>query len=145
MVGYPRSVMYAGDVTPDKAYEALATDPDAVLVDVRTHPELVYVGIPDLSGIGKRVVVVEWTTYSQREQNDTFVNQLGEAGVDPSNPVYFICRSGWRSRGAAIVATAAGYTKAYNVGTGFEGSVDEHGHRGTANGWKASGLPWRQG
>ncbi len=137
--------MYAGDVTPDSAYEALATDPDAVLVDVRTQTELVYVGLPDLSGIGKRVVVVEWTTYPHGRRDDTFVDQLGEAGLDPSHPVYFLCRSGSRSRGAAIVATAAGYTQAYNVGSGFEGSVDEHGHRGNANGWKAAGLPWRQG
>lgn len=137
--------MYAGDVTPHAAYEALTADPDAVLIDVRTRPELVYVGIPDLSGIGKRVVVVEWTTYPHGQLNNSFVDQLEEAGIDPSQPLYFLCRSGSRSRGAAILATSAGYTRAYNVGTGFEGSLDEHGHRGTANGWKASGLPWRQG
>lgn len=137
--------MYAGDVTPDTAYQALATDPNAVLVDVRTQPELVYVGIPDLSSIGKRVVVVEWTTYPHGQQDNAFVDQLAEAGVEPLHPVFFLCRSGSRSRGAAMVATAAGYTQAYNVGTGFEGSVHEHGQSGDANGWKAAGLPWRQG
>ncbi|MEM7686023.1 MAG: rhodanese-like domain-containing protein, partial [Pseudomonadota bacterium] len=31
-----------------------------------------------------------------------------------------------------------------NVAEGFEGDLDADGHRGTINGWKAHGLPWRQ-
>jgi rhodanese-related sulfurtransferase len=137
--------MYAGDVTPQDAYRALMSDPDAVLVDVRTHPELVYVGFPDLAEIGKRLVAVEWQTYPAGTQNAAFVQQLADAGIDTSKPVYFLCRSGARSRSAAMVATAAGYEHAYNIGSGFEGVVDQHGHRGSSNGWKAAGLPWRQG
>jgi len=30
------------------------------------------------------------------------------------------------------------------VAGGFEGDLDGDGHRGSQNGWKASGLPWRQ-
>jgi hypothetical protein len=30
------------------------------------------------------------------------------------------------------------------VADGFEGPVDGAGHRGSAAGWKASGLAWRQ-
>lgn len=137
--------MYAGDVTPQEAFDALRSDPDAVLVDVRTHPELVYVGTPDLSAIGKRLVVVEWQTQPPGALNDQFVEHLKSAGVEDSVPVYFLCRSGARSRAAAMLATAAGYEEAYNVGAGFEGVVDAEGHRGTTNGWKASNLPWRQG
>jgi rhodanese-related sulfurtransferase len=137
--------MYAGDVTPQEAYQALIDDQDAVLVDVRTHPELVYVGFPDLAGIGKRLVAVEWQSYPQGQQNPNFVDELRRAGVEESNTVYFLCRSGARSRAAAMLATAAGYENAFNIGAGFEGGVDERGHRGTRNGWKASGLPWRQG
>jgi len=40
--------------------------------------------------------------------------------------------------------TTAGYSQAFNVGDGFEGDVDEQGHRGNRNGWKAANLPWRQ-
>lgn len=137
--------MYAGDVSPEDAYAALVDDPDAVLVDVRTHPELVYVGFPDLAGIGKRLVAVEWQSYPQGTQNPSFVEDLRRAGVGEDQSVYFLCRSGARSRAAAMLATAAGFTNAYNIGPGFEGVVDERGHRGTRNGWKASGLPWRQG
>ena len=38
----------------------------------------------------------------------------------------------------------AGYPHVYNVADGFEGPVDPDGHRGSAAGWKAEGLPWRQ-
>ena len=137
--------MYAGDITPQETYAALRSDPDAVLVDVRTHPELVYVGFPDLAGIGKKLIAIEWQSYPQGQQNPNFVDDLRNAGVDESKSVYFLCRSGARSRAAAMIATAAGYERAYNVGAGFEGVVDGQGHRGNQSGWKASGLPWRQG
>jgi rhodanese-related sulfurtransferase len=66
-------------------------------------------------------------------------------GADKAVPVLLLCRSGARSRAAAIALTQAGYTNAFNVANGFEGDPDKQGHRGTINGWKASGLPWRQG
>ncbi|MGZ4527583.1 MAG: rhodanese-like domain-containing protein, partial [Mycobacterium sp.] len=59
-------------------------------------------------------------------------------------PVIFLCRSGQRSIGAAEAATAVGIAPAYNVLDGFEGHLDAHGHRGET-GWRAIGLPWRQG
>ena len=55
-----------------------------------------------------------------------------------------LCRSGQRSRAAATALTAAGFTSAYNIADGFEGSRDEAGHRGTSSGWKALDLPWLQ-
>ena len=119
--------MYAGDVTPQEAFDALRTNPDAVLVDVRTQPELVFVGTPDLSGVGKRLVVVEWQTQPPGASNHQFVDHLKAAGVEDSMPVYFLCRSGARSRAAAMLATAAGYEEAYNVDAGFEGTVDAGG------------------
>jgi rhodanese-related sulfurtransferase len=55
-----------------------------------------------------------------------------------------LCRSGARSRAAAIALTGAGFAQAFNIGDGFEGDVDPQGHRGNRNGWKAANLPWRQ-
>jgi rhodanese-related sulfurtransferase len=57
----------------------------------------------------------------------------------------FLCRSGVRSRDAAIAMTAAGFKACYNVASGFEGDKDAAGHRGTVSGWKVDGLPWMQG
>ena len=57
----------------------------------------------------------------------------------------FLCRSGARSSAAASAATADGFTRAHNIVGGFEGDLDcGERHRGTAGGWKASGLPWVQ-
>lgn len=132
---------YTGDVTPRQAYDALREDKDAVLVDVRTQAEWTYVGVPDLTPIGKRVVCVQWQDFPAGHQNSQFVQQV-EQEVPADAPVYLLCRSGARSIGAAEALSAQGFT-AYNVLDGFEGNLDEHGHRSLA-GWKVEGLPWRQ-
>ena len=135
---------YAGDVTPADAYEALVDNPDAVLVDVRTQPELVYVGTADLTHLGKRVIAIEWQQFPSGAQNPNFVDELRAHGVGEDQPVYFLCRSGARSRFAAVTATTAGFAEAYNVADGFEGPPNPQGRRGEVAGWKASDLPWRQ-
>ena len=134
---------YAGDVSPRETFEAVSTDPDAILVDVRTPAEWQFVGVADLGAVGKQVVGVTWPGPGQGTPAD-FVERLEAAGLDPAVPTYFICRSGQRSRSAAIAATAAGWATAYNVAEGFEGGVDGAGHRATIGGWKVAGLPWRQ-
>ena len=134
---------YAGDLPPRQAWDLLASDPDAVLVDVRTSAEWQWVGGADLSELGKRTLGVEWMM-SSGEPNPRFLEQLGEAGVAPEAPVLFLCRSGHRSAAAASLATASGYVAAYNVAEGFEGDPDGDGHRGNVNGWKVAGLAWRQ-
>jgi len=135
---------YAGDVTPQDAYAALQSDERAVLVDVRTRAEWQFVGVPDLSSLGRPVVTIEWTTYPEGARNAGFVEQLQFAGVQKGTPVYFLCRSGVRSVAAAQEATAGGLGPAFNVLDGFEGPHDEQGHRSVA-GWKVAGLPWTQG
>lgn len=136
---------YAGDLTPQQAWELLTSTDDAVLVDVRTTAEWAYVGVPDASGIGKEVGFIEWVSFPDGAPNPTFVEQLHELGLGSGDqrPVVFLCRSGQRSIGAAKAATDAGLGPAYNVLDGFEGGLDSDGHRG-ASGWRAVGLPWRQ-
>jgi len=135
---------YAGDVTPEQAWSALRDDPAAVLVDVRTTAEWSYVGLPDLTGVGKDVVLVEWQTYPDGAVNERFTAQLEAVGVGRDAPVYFLCRSGVRSVSAAEAASRAGWMRAHNVLDGFEGPHDGHRHR-TVAGWKVAGLPWVQG
>lgn len=133
---------YAGDITPQESWKLLAENPESLLVDVRTAAEWNWVGVPDLSSLGRQVVFIEWNTAGGRNQN--FVADLIAAGVTPGErPVIFLCRSGNRSIPAAQAATAAGIAPAYNMLEGFEGQLDEHGHRGAA-GWRAEGLPWKQ-
>lgn len=135
---------YAGDLTPEEAFGLLASRPDAILVDVRTRAEWSYVGVPDLSGVGRELVLSEWVTFPDGTRNPRFLDEVSAAAADKSAPVVFLCRSGVRSVAAAKAATAAGFGAAYNVTEGFEGPSDEAGHRGTAAGWKVRGLPWTQ-
>jgi rhodanese-related sulfurtransferase len=136
---------YAGDLSPSQAWNILKEHPAAVLVDVRTPAEWNYVGIPDLSGLGKQPMFVPWVSFPTMEVNPNFAEQLENAGLDRDAPLLFICRSGARSRSAAIAMTARGFRRCYNVGSGFEGDADRSRHRGTVSGWKVEGLPWVQG
>ena len=135
---------YAGDLTPDEAYQLLESQPEAILVDVRTKAEWSYVGVPDLSDVGRSVVLSEWVTFPDGARNPQFLDDLTAAAKSKTAPVVFLCRSGVRSVAAAQAATESGFTAAYNITEGFEGPSDQSGHRGTAAGWKVRGLPWRQ-
>lgn len=132
------------NVSPAAAWEALLEDPDSVLCDVRTEPEWVFVGLPDLGQAGKEPVLIPWQVYPTMQQNPDFLARLAEAGVTPDRPVFFMCRTGGRSAAAAMAAAAAGYAQVFNVADGFEGPLSAEGQRGTVAGWKAEGLPWRQ-
>ena len=118
----------------------LRDNPAASLVDVRTDAEWRFVGLPDLTGVGREPVCISWVDTNGTVNHD-FAAQL--AARVPAGPVLFLCRSGNRSIAAAQLATAAGVTPAYNVLDGFEGNLDAAGHRGVT-GWKAVGLPWTQ-
>lgn len=135
---------YAGNVMPATAWTILSENKNAVLVDVRTRAEWNYVGLPELASIGKRPVLLEWQVFPSMQQNPEFVPVLGNAVTDKDTPLLFLCRSGARSAAAAKAMTAAGFSTCFNVADGFEGPLDAEGQRGSAAGWKATGLPWRQ-
>jgi rhodanese-related sulfurtransferase len=127
---------YAGALLPAEAHELMKAG--AKLVDVRTQPELLYVGkVPGAAAI-------EWQTYPGNKPNPEFLGQL--AAVAPKEqPVMFLCRSGARSHAAAQAAMQAGWKETYNILEGFEGDKDAQEHRNTVGGWRKAGLPWTQG
>lgn len=132
-----------------EVWERLKSEPDAVLVDVRTQAEWTFVGLPDLTALGKRPLLVEWQSFPGGQANPSFAQQLeaelAAMAAGPDTSIFFICRSGSRSLSAAQAMAAAGYCGCQNVADGFEGPCDEARHRGSAGGWKANGLPWSQG
>lgn len=142
------SADYAGDIDVQQAWDMLAADPKAQLIDVRTAAEWTYVGLPDLSPLGREVHAIEWQSFPSGEINPDFTRVTAEqmklAGADSDTPLLFLCRSGARSKAAAVAMTRAGFSRAYNIAGGFEGNLDGQRHRGNVNGWKASGLPWQQ-
>ncbi|WP_428489052.1 rhodanese-like domain-containing protein [Rhodopila sp.] len=132
------------NVAPTQTWEALQSDDDAQLVDVRTDVEWNFVGVPELTASGKQAILIPWQMYPTMQRNDSFEDNLKQAGLTPDHKIYFICRTGGRSMAAAQAAQAAGFAHAFNVADGFEGPPDALGHRGANAGWKAEGLPWRQ-
>lgn len=126
---------YAGALLPSEAHELAQAG--AKIVDVRTKPELVYVGrIPGS-------LAVEWQTYPGNMPNPEFIGELAaSAGKDQT--LMFICRSGARSHGAAEAAARAGWKESYNILEGFEGDKDSDQHRNSVGGWRKAGLPWTQ-
>lgn len=130
-------------VTPPEAAHILASQPEAVLLDVRSKVEFDYVGHP------AGAINVIWKDYPDWQQNPRFVDEVRAAlaargGDLPSRPLLAICRSGARSLAAAKALAAAGYENLYNVEEGFEGDKDAAGHRRSVGGWLYHGLPWEQ-
>lgn len=144
----PSENTYAGDIGVRDTWNDLAGNPRAVLIDVRSAAEWAFVGVPSLVSIGKEPLMMAWNDFATGERVPDFSGRLKTAltaaGVDTDAPLYFLCRSGNRSRHAAIAATAAGYSRAYNIDIGFEGALDADRHRATPGSWKAEGLPWVQ-
>ncbi len=136
------------NVTVTEVWSRLASDPASVLIDVRTKAEWTYVGVPDLSRIGKSPVFVEWQSYPDNrvdpEFGDRLTSLLDEKRTRTDDELFFLCRSGVRSLSAARAMTTRGYGRCRNVAEGFEGPLDDERHRGRTSGWKFAGLPWVQ-
>jgi rhodanese-related sulfurtransferase len=123
-------------VTPARAFE-LAKEPRTYLVDVRSVAEYVLVGHPE---IAPNVPLTFWSEDEAKfVVNPNFLEDLA-ARFEKEDRLIFICRSGDRSLRAAQMALKAGYGKVSHVSEGFEGDLDENGHR-TVGGWKNS-LPY---
>ncbi len=139
---------FAGDISPEDAFSVLKQDSRAVLVDVRTEPEWQFVGTPDLTPLGKSPVFLPWQNYPGMAIAEDFVTvleaELRARAVDETAPLMFLCRSGARSRHAAVAMASAGWSHCYNIAEGFEGALDVERHRGAEHGWRARGLPWTQ-
>jgi rhodanese-related sulfurtransferase len=132
--------------SPPQAYEFLKENQRAVLIDVRSSMEFLFVGHPRGS------VHVPWIDEPDWIVNPEFVTEvrkvlLGGVGVDEHDsdaPVVLVCRSGKRSLEAGKLLLHNGFLDVYNINEGFEGELDETHHRSTLGGWRFHGLPWEQ-
>ena len=142
-------VVHIEDVPVEEVWGRLKSDASSALIDVRTRAEWTFVGLPDLKQIGKQILTVEWQTSPENRIDAAFPERLAKV-LDAANAkkeveLFFVCRSGVRSRMAAEAMANAGYGRCRNVADGFEGPLDANRHRGRVAGWKAAGLPWVQG
>ncbi|WP_456405662.1 rhodanese-like domain-containing protein [Thiolapillus sp.] len=129
-----------------QAYALVQENPRALLIDVRSSMEFLFVGHP----VG--AVHIPWIDEPDWDINPEFVTDirkllLGGAACDEDQacaPVVLICRSGKRSLQAGKLLLESGMTDVYNVEEGFEGELNDHHQRSTINGWRFQGLPWEQ-
>jgi rhodanese-related sulfurtransferase len=147
-MSFQSAIGYAGDVLASDAYLLLAGDVASTLIDVRTHAERSYVGAANLEALRKSPLFLEWQSYPSMQVDGRFVERLSgmleHSRVNRGAALLFLCRSGARSRHAAIAMTSAGWSPCFNISDGFEGPLDSAHHRGVVGGWKASDLPWTQ-
>jgi rhodanese-related sulfurtransferase len=143
----PSGAGYAWDLSPKETWDLLAKDKAAQLVDVRSEAEWNFVGVPDLGPSDRQTILCQWQRFPPAP-NPNFVQEVERAltgtHYKKGAPLFFLCRSGARSRAAAIAMTAAGYAPCFNIMDGFEGALDAERHRGQAAGWKGEGLSWVQ-
>lgn len=133
-------------LSAQQAWQLLHDDPRAVLVDIRSTMEYLFVGHP------KGSVHVPWIDEPDWTVNPSFVTDIRKLLLggaictidDGCAPVILICRSGKRTLEAGKALLEAGFNKVMHVDEGFEGDLDEDHHRSTSNGWRFRGLPWEQ-
>ena len=132
------------NISSRECFEKLSIEVNSQLIDVRTKPEWIYVGVPDLSSINKKVIFVSWQVYPEMGTNKFFENQILESNIKKDNNLYFICRSGNRSNNAAEFLASRGFSNCFNVIDGFEGNLNQERQRASIDGWQFNNLPWKQ-
>ncbi|HEY5720531.1 MAG TPA: rhodanese-like domain-containing protein [Gammaproteobacteria bacterium] len=133
-------------LNPKQAAQVLHDNPRAVLVDIRSTMEFLFVGHP------KGALHIPWMDEPEWTVNPDFVRRVRELmlggaicdGAEGCAPIILICRSGKRSIEAGNKLLEAGFREVYNVLEGFEGDLDDDHHRSTLGGWRFAGLPWEQ-
>lgn len=138
-------------IMPKAAWELLESNPKAVLIDVRSEMEYLFVGHP------KGCIHISWIDGPDWQRNPNFLSEvrkvlLGGVISDRENeeqtvesaPILIICRSGARSLDAGKLLVSEGFDNVYNVLEGFEGDLDSNHQRSTIGGWRFHKLPWEQ-
>ncbi len=128
------------EINAPQAYRLLQRHDKALLLDVRTSAEWDFVGVPLVDNYAQ----VEWRSYPQMMVNPGFLDEVRVCAADSERPLILLCRSGQRSREAALFLVRNGWADVYHVSDGFEGALNDYGHRRGVNGWIAAGLPWIQ-
>ena len=145
------------NIEPKLAFDALVTNKNSFLIDVRTQEEFDWVGNICDNSFCNQQILLTWKNVANLAEPSQFSNVLSEIIFSKSSllfndkkeamqslQLYFICRSGGRSGLSATHFTNLGWQKCFNILNGFEGDLNNQYHRATLNGWKVNNLPWRQ-
>jgi len=132
-------------LSPQEAFDYLEEISSALLIDIRSNMEFLFVGHPT------GAIHVPWIDEPDWEVNPNFVKEIRQlllGGIcdqgESSPPIILICRSGKRSVDAGKALLDAGMHNVCHIDEGFEGDRDANYHRSAVGGWRYRGLPWEQ-
>lgn len=133
-------------ISPKQAYQLWQDDPRAVLIDIRSSMEFLFIGHP----VG--AIHVPWMDEPDWKINKNFVVDVRKVllgGITDHDktgaaPIILLCRSGKRTLEAGAALLKAHFSEVYHVDEGFEGEIDDKRQRGNIGGWRYHGLPWEQ-
>lgn len=142
-------------VTAEEA-DSLLTDPDVLLIDIRSRAEVAFLGLPARADKHLPFMVLApgapydsaKETYPLVRNPDfarDFVFFMRDRGAGGGTKVILMCRSGSRSAKAADILARMGYEQVYSMIDGFEGDRAPSGPvagQRVVNGWKNAGLAW---
>jgi rhodanese-related sulfurtransferase len=135
------------DMLPEDVWAELSKSKSSALVDCRTQMEWARIGTPDLSQIDAAMYLVEWRSAPDMSVNASFAEEMDAAtgGAYPSK-LYFICRSGVRSKEAAhhmqeVLSSKSIDCTCINVAEGFEGTQTPEIIAAGTSGWQNKNLP----
>ncbi len=145
------------NIEPKLAFNALTTNQNSFLIDVRTQEEFDWVGNVCDSSFCNKQILLTWKNVANLANPSQFSNILNEILFHKSSSMfsnqaeamqnlqlYFICRSGGRSGLSATHLSNLGWQQCFNIINGFEGDLNNQYQRSKINGWKFNNLPWRQ-
>ncbi|MEE9446632.1 MAG: rhodanese-like domain-containing protein [Arenicellales bacterium] len=140
------SISQPQEISPKNVKVRLDSEPSALLIDIRSGMEFLFVGHP------KGAVNIAWIDEPDWVVNPNFtaeIRKLMLGGVSGKSSgegvsIILICRSGKRSMEAGAQLLDDGLQNVYSVEGGFEGDLNDAHQRSVVNGWRFEGLPWAQ-
>lgn len=127
-----------------EAWDLCQQESRALLIDVRSSMEFLFVGHP------QGALHIPWIDEPDWIVNVNFVTEIRKLALGGLNdtpddvPIILICRSGNRSEEAGKALLKAGMRNVCHIDEGFEGELDENHRRSTIGGWRFHDLPWEQ-
>jgi rhodanese-related sulfurtransferase len=123
------------NIPSEKVLNFLKTNPNSVVLDVRTEEEWNGVGKPDAESLNSKTFFISLLIGADRKKNENFIKDFLQKKISKKDNILVICRSGVRSMAAAKLLQQKGYKNLVNISDGFEGNP------ATGEGWKKSNLP----
>jgi rhodanese-related sulfurtransferase len=122
-------------IPSEKVKIFLETNPNSVVLDVRTEEEWKDVGRPDAESLNSKTFFISLLVGPDRKKNENFIKDFLQKKISKKDNILVICRSGVRSMAAAKLLQQEGYKNLVNISDGFEGNP------ATGEGWKKINLP----